>query len=174
MICEISLCAHALIACDERTDQKEDGSTNDLPQCDDVIIAYGRGWNWGCDRCEVAVDSLKMKRIKLVVKRVSAKQMCWLSCKRGQDALWTGVAQAYGLTGVGDECCLSLGRFYRVFVDAVFALSIMVIPGCGAFFSHAWSRIVGMCCACVQVAHQKNQKKQQGLYPGFHQSADVY
>ena len=27
---------------------------------DDVIIACGRGWNRGCDRCEVSVDSLKM------------------------------------------------------------------------------------------------------------------
>ena len=100
--------------------------------------------------------------------------MCWLRCKRGEDALWTGVAQAYGLTGVGYEGSLSLGRFYRVFVDAVFVLFISVIPGCAAFFSHARPRIVGMCCACVLVAHQKNQKKQQGLYPGFHQSADVY
>ena len=140
--------------CDVRTNQKEDGSTNDLPQCDDVIIACDRGRNRGCDRCEVAVNSLKMKRIKLVVKRVSAKQMCWLRCKRGQDALWASVAQAYGLTGVGDECCLSLGRFYRVFVDAVFALFIIVKPERAAIFSHARSRIVGMCYAGVLVAQQ--------------------
>ena len=80
--------------------------------------------------------------------------MCWLSCKRGQDALWAGVAQAYGLTGVGDEGCLSLGRFYRVFVDAVFALFIIVIAGRAAFFSHAGSRNVGMCYASVLVAQQ--------------------
>ena len=58
--CEISSYAHGLMDCDVRTNQKEDGSTNDLPQCDDVIIACGRGWNRGCDRREVAVDSLKM------------------------------------------------------------------------------------------------------------------
>lgn len=80
--------------------------------------------------------------------------MCWLSYKRGEDALWTGVAQAYGLTGVGDECCLSLGRFYRVFVDAVFVLFIIGVPGCAAIFSHARSRIVSMCCAGVLVAQQ--------------------
>lgn len=80
--------------------------------------------------------------------------MCWLSCKRGDYTLWTGVAQAYVLTGVGDEGCLSLGRFYRVFVDAVFALFIIVIPGRAAFFSHARYRIVGMCCAGVLVAQQ--------------------
>ena len=57
---EISLYAHGLMDCDVRTNQKEDGSTNDLPQCDDVIIACGRGRNRGCDRCEIAVDSLKM------------------------------------------------------------------------------------------------------------------
>ncbi len=80
--------------------------------------------------------------------------MCWLRCKRGQDALWTGVAQAYGLTGVGDEGCLSLGRFYRVFVDAVFVLFIIGIPGCAAYFSRARSRNVGMCCASVLVTKQ--------------------
>lgn len=80
--------------------------------------------------------------------------MCWLSCKRWQDSLWTGVAQAYGLTRVGDEGFLSLGRFYRVFVDAVFALFIIGIPGRAAIFSHARSRIVGMCCAGVLVAQQ--------------------
>ncbi len=100
--------------------------------------------------------------------------MCWLRRKRGQDSLWAGVAQAYGLTGVGDEGCLSLGRFYRVFVDAVFALFIIVIPGRAAFFSHARPHIVGMRCACVLVAQQKYQKKQQGLYPGFHQSVDAF
>ena len=88
------------------------------------------------------------------MKHVSAKQMCWLSCKRGQDALWAGVAQANGLTGVGDECGLSLGRFYRVFVDAVFTLFIIGIPGRAAFFSHARSRIVGMCYAIVLVTKQ--------------------
>lgn len=80
--------------------------------------------------------------------------MCWLSCKRGQDALWAGVAQANGLTGVGDEGSLSLGRFYRVFVDAVFVLFISVIPGCAALFSHARPRIVGMCYASFLVAQQ--------------------
>lgn len=88
------------------------------------------------------------------MKRVSAKQVCWLRCKRWHDALWTGVAQAYGLTGVGDECCLSLGRFYRVFVDAVFALFIIVKPERAAIFGHARSHIVGMCCAGVLVAQQ--------------------
>lgn len=80
--------------------------------------------------------------------------MCWLSCKRGQDALWTGVAQAYGLTGVGNEGSLSLGWFYRVFVDAVIALFISVVSGCAAFFSHARPRIVGMCYASVLVTKQ--------------------
>lgn len=80
--------------------------------------------------------------------------MCWLNRKRGDYALWTGVAQANGLTGVGDEGSLSLGRFYRVFVDAVFALFIIVIPGRAAFFSHARSRNVGMCCASVLVTQQ--------------------
>lgn len=80
--------------------------------------------------------------------------MCWLNRKRGDYTLWTGVAQANGLTGVGDEGCLSLSRFYRVFVDAVFALFIIVIPGRAAFFSHAGSRNVGMCCASVLVAQQ--------------------
>lgn len=80
--------------------------------------------------------------------------MCWLRCKRGQDALWTGVAQAYGLIGVGDEGSLSLGRFYRVFVDAVFVLFISVIPGCAAFFSHARPRNVVMCYASVLVTKQ--------------------
>lgn len=80
--------------------------------------------------------------------------MCWLRCKRGQDALWTGVAQAYVLAGVGDVGGLSLGRFYRVFVDAVFALFIIVKPERAAIFSHARSRNVGMCCASVLVAQQ--------------------
>ena len=80
--------------------------------------------------------------------------MCWLNRKRGDYALWTGVAQAYGLTGVGDEGSLSLGRFYRVFVDTIFALFIIGIPGRAAFFSHARSRNVGMCCASVLVTKQ--------------------
>ena len=80
--------------------------------------------------------------------------MCWLSYTCREDALWAGVAQANGLTGVGDEGSLSLGRFYRVFVDVVFVLFIIGIPGRTVFFSHARPRIVGMCYASVLVTKQ--------------------